>query len=200
MELFRASWRYQVAAAVLFGLGIALLIFGQRYFAGSWVVILSIVMFAIALIVMLIGGAITMIRKFPEYKSAIVEQYAYRIIGVMIMPLGYVGSLLFKGPIAYEKELAQGVLTASSVLMALSGVLLGIARFPATKQGPQEIVSGLFKLALISSLFSGFATMFLVLFWYAKATSGFLEWAGCAFVVQLGYLLLFLLFPKYYSR
>ena len=200
MEFLRASWKYLVASAVLIGLGISLPIFGQRYFSGSWVGILSLVIIMIGLIVMSIGGAIVTIRKFPQFKSAIVERYAYRIIGVMIMPLGYVCSLLFNGPIAYEKELAQGILTASSVLMALSGVLLTIARFPKTKPGPQDIMYRLFRGTLIFSLLAGFVAMFLVLFWYAKATSGFLEWAGFSFFVQLGYVLLFLFFPKYYTK
>jgi glucose uptake protein GlcU len=200
MEFLRASWRYLVASVVLFGLGISLTIFGQRYFTGNWVNILSLIIIMIALIVVLIGGAITTIRKFPQFKATTVERYTYRIIGVMIMPLGYFCGELFNGPIVYEKELAQGFLTASSVLMALSGVLLTIARFPKTKPGPQDIMSGLFKVTLIFSLLAGFVTIFLVFFWYAKATSSFLEWAGFSFFVQLGYVLLFLFFPKYYLR
>lgn len=200
MEFLRASWRYLVASVLLYGIGISLLIFGQRYLDGSWVGILSVIIIIIGTIVILIGGAITTIRKFPQFKSATIEKYAYTLISVMIMPLGYVCGLLFNGPIAYEKELAQGVLTASSVLMALSGVLLTIARFPRTKPGPQDIVTGLFKGTLTLSLFAGFASMFLVLFWFAKAKSGFLEWAGFTFFVQLGYVLLFLFFPKYYTR
>jgi hypothetical protein len=200
MEFLRAFWRYWVASAVIFGLGISLNILGHRYFSGSWVDILSLVIIMIGLIVPSIGYAIVTIRKFPRFKSITVEHYTYSIIGVMMMPLGYVFSTLFNGPIAYEKELAQGFLTASSVLMALSGVLLTIARFPKTKTGPQDMMSMMFKGTLILSLLAGFVTIFLVFFWYAKATSNFLEWAGFSFFVQLGYVLLFLFFPKYYLR
>ena len=201
MEFLRASWRYLVAWAAITGLGVSLGIFGQRYFSGNWVGILSLVIIMIGLIVMSIGGAIVTIKKFPRFKAATLEWYAYRVVSlIVIFPIGYAAGLLFRGPITYEKELAQGLLTTSSVLVALSGVLLGIARFSVAKKPPWDMLARRFKIDLILSLFSGFVTMFLVLFWYAKATSGFLEWAGYSFFIQLACVVIFLFFPKYYTK
>lgn len=143
---------------------------------------------------------IAMMRAFPQNKMA-KEFSVFQILKLLVpFMLGIILFLLLRGPIAHEKELAGGILTASSIVLALSGVLLGIARFSAVKKTPEEILAGTFKLVLIFSVIAGLITIFLSLFWYAKGTSGFLEWAAVAFGTQLGYVLIFLFFPKYYLR
>jgi len=194
-------WRPLIAVAVLFCLGILLLVLRERHIVGDWANVLSIALIAFACILMMVSGTIVTIRKFPKYKDATIELNLQRIVQfIIVIPLGYATGKLLSGPIAYEKEFAQGLLTASSVLMALTGALLGIARFSATKETPTELVVSRFKMSLILSLFSGLTSIFLILFWYAKATFGFLEWACYTFCFQLGFILIFLFFPKYYLK
>ena len=111
---------------------------------------------------------------------------------------GLVLTLLFTGPVIYERELAQGILTCSSVLFALSSVLLGIARFSTSKNELEDLSADLVKAVLFFSLAAGLVCMFLVLFWYAKGDLGLLKWSCLSFFTQVGYVLTFLCFPKYY--
>jgi hypothetical protein len=203
MDLLRAIRRSLTAVVILFCLGILLLILRQRNVVGDWAGVLAIVLTVFAVIVLWISVYRATIKRSPnpKFRAATREFFAYRILRyIMIALIFFPAGLLFLGPITYEKELAQGLLTTSSVLVALSGALLGIARFSVAKKPPWDILAGRFKIDLILSLLSGFATMFLVLFWYARATSGFLEWAGYSFSIQLACIVVFLFFPKYYLK
>jgi len=194
-------WRYIIAFTVLICLGILLLILRGKNILGDWADVLFMVVMAFSLILITVSAAIFAIRKFPQHKDATIEWRTSRIVQLLIVfPLGYAVGKLFSGSIAYEKEFAQGLLTASSVLMALTGVLLGIARFSAAKETPEDLVATRFRMNLILSLFSGLASIFLILAWYAKANFGFLQWACYSFCVQLGFVLIFLFFPKYYLK
>ena len=180
---------------------IIVLILKARNITGDWVDVLFLVLTAFALIGVSVYTARDIIKKFPKHKDATIEWHVARIVQfLVVLLLGYAAGKLFSGPIAYEKEFAQGVLTASSVLMALTGVLLGIFRLPTAKKPLEDLVVSRFRLNLILSLFSGLASIFLILAWYAKANFSFLQWAFYPFCLQLCFVLAFLFFPKYYLK
>jgi hypothetical protein len=135
-------------------------------------------------------------------KGGPIRQYITLKVLSYVIPftLGLVFGWLLKTPLKHETDFIQGILTASSVLVGLSGVLLGIVRFPRPGNIAEEIVVGAFKVMLILSLLLGILTILLSLSWYAKGNSALLQGAVISFGSQLGYLLVFLLFPKYYLR
>jgi c-di-AMP phosphodiesterase-like protein len=200
MKFFKASWRYLIVFVVLTIIGILLLTIYQEENNSGWIKPLSVIILLFALFILNLGLRAALIKQFPKSKQFTSERFNYRFVQLLVAPIGFMLGMLFSGTIVYEKEFAEGILTASSVLMALSGVLLTIARFPRTKSELQNINNSIIRSTLLLSLFAGFACMFLVLFWFAKVESSFLEWAGLTFFIQFGYVILFLFFPKYYIK
>ena len=135
-------------------------------------------------------------------KGSLKRQFiAVRVLGFVIpFPIGLALGWLLLAPLVHEKDFVQGIFTASSVLIGLSGVLLGIVRFPRYANIAEKLLAGTFKAMLILSLVFGLLTIFLSLSWYAKAGFDFLRYAVMSFGCQLGYILVFLFFPKYYLR
>jgi hypothetical protein len=202
MDFIRFNWRYWIAALIFLCLSLSLMIFPECFvnFIGQWINILSFGFAALAIIIISAGGSIFFIKKYPKLRG-IKELAIYRVVNhVVPLLLGYVFAHLIHEPIIYEKELAQGIMTSSSILLALSGVFLSIGRFSAKKKSIEEIMAGVFKTYLILSVVVGFITILLVLFWYSKASFSYLWWAIFTFGIQLGYILVFLLFPKYYLK
>jgi hypothetical protein len=209
VDLLRAMWKYLLLSAICICLAI-LLILGKvnswphlfaGFYASPWLDVLILALFFSNVVFISVGTVAVGIKKFPEHKGAHIEHGSRRIIGIAVsIVLGYSVSKLFSTPMVYEKEFAEGIMTASSVVIALSGALLAIAKFPATELSVEDIVASSFKLNLIVSLIAGLVTLFLILFWYAKATPSLLQWAVFSFAIELGNVMIFLFFPKYYLK
>jgi len=207
--LLRAMWKYLLLSAICICLAILLEVGKAHswphllagFYAGPWLDILFIALVISNFVFISVGAVAVGIKEFPEHKSAHIEHGRRMIISMVVtIVLGYSISKLFTTPIVYEKEFAEGIITASSVVTALSGALLAIARFPATKPSLGHMLASSFKLNLIVSLIAGPVTLFLILFWYAKATPSLLQWAVFSFAYQLLNVLIFLFFPKYYLK
>jgi hypothetical protein len=126
---------------------------------------------------------------------------AIKVLGFVIpFIIGWFLAWLIEKPPVHETDFVQGILTASSLLVGLSGVLLGIVRFPQHANIADKILVGTLKAMLILSLVLGMLTILFSLSWYAKGTSALLRCAVMSFGSQLGYVLMFLLFPKYYLK
>jgi hypothetical protein len=202
-------WKYLLSSAICACL-VLLLILGREnswprwlggFYASPWLDILFVALVISGLVLIRVGAVSVGIKKFPEYKRAHIENGRRMIIGTVVSAvLGFSISKLFSTPMVYEKEFAEGIMTASSVVIALSGALLAIARFPTTKPTVEDIVASSFKVSLIVSLIAGLVTLFLILFWYAKATPSLLQWAVFPFAFQLLSVMVFLFFPKYYLK
>jgi len=199
MNLLKLFWKYLVVFLLLSSIGFVIL-FWQKENHGIWIRVLSWFLMLVALFILNIGGAMVAIKQYPKFKSYTIEHYTFRSIRLFTIPLGYIFGMLFSGQIQHEMELAQGFLTASSILTALCGVLLTIARFPKGKNSPQEINNSLIRSSLVFSLFAGFVCILFVLFWFAQSKSWLLEWAAMAFLIQFGNIFVFLFFPKYYLK
>lgn len=205
MSFLKEIWKYVVASVILGSLAFAMGMLSEvsdkpqwvSNFISGWGQISFLILIFSGSAIIVIGGAVAGFKRFPKFKKDIREYALYRIIGSAVpWVLGYLVAELLKGEIVYEKELVQGIFTGSSVVLALSGVLLGIARFSPKEKTPEEILTSIFKLHLILSVIAGLVTIFVLLFWYAKGDSKFLFWATFTFSVQLGYVLTFIFFPS----
>ena len=182
-------------SAAIFAL-LAVLVFIFHSTLPRWVLTLLLV-FLLMLIPISFG--ILAARRFPKHTSTIARYTVYLSLSTIIpLGLGYLMSLLFKGPITHEKELVQGILTVSSILLALNGVMLRLAKFPEDNETPEGLIAGCFRANLVFSLLAGLVTIFLALAWFANGTPNLIQWATFGLFVQLGCLLVFLLFPRYY--
>jgi hypothetical protein len=154
---------------------------------------------ALALITPWITVGILAAKRYPRLFPAVRKHVLFRSLGTIVpLVLGYIVSQVFKSPIVYEKELTQGILTASSILLALNGVMLRLAKFPDEDRIVEAITAWQLRVNLLLSLLAGLITIFLALAWFAHGTPNLIEWATFGLFVQLGYLLIFLLLPRYY--
>jgi uncharacterized membrane protein len=209
VDFLRAMRKYLLLSAICFCL-VILLALGKEnswphllagFYESPWLEVLIIALVISSFVFISVGGVAMGIKKFPEHKSAHIEHGRRMVIGMAVsMVLGYSISKLFSTPMVYEKEFAEGIMTASSVVTALSAALLAIAKFPATERSVEDILASSFKFNLIVSLIAGLVTLFLILFWYAQATPSLLQWAVFSFTVALLNVIVFLFFPKYYPK
>jgi hypothetical protein len=153
-----------------------------------------------AFVTFLIGTSVAMIRKFPKVKS-VKECVIFRGLNSIIpCVIGFGIAYLLSDPIAFPNEYAMGIIIISGLLLALSSVFLSIAKFSAKKETPEVLLDDTLKRYLIMSFLFGIIAIVLVLFWYAKGNFDLLWWATCFLGFQLGFVLIFLFFPKYYVR
>jgi small-conductance mechanosensitive channel len=171
------------------------------FYTSPWLDVLFVALLISNFTFLSVGTVTVAIKRFPKYRSGYIEQGRMMIIGTAAsVLLGYSISKLLSTPIVYEKEFASGIMTASSVVIALSAALFAIAKFPATERGVEDYLANPFKISLIVSLIAGLVTLFLTLFWYAKDIPSLLQWALFSFAYQLLSVMVFLFFPKYYAK
>ena len=94
----------------------------------------------------------------------------------------------------------QALITASSISMGIAGVLLTIARFRHSKDESLTLFGSRLKTSLIFSILYGFAALVIMLIWYTNPSLTLLQWASVLFLGQTTNIVLFLLFPQYYTR
>jgi uncharacterized membrane protein len=177
VDFLRAMRKYLLLSAICFCL-VILLALGKEnswphllagFYESPWLEVLIIALVISSFVFISVGGVAMGIKKFPEHKSAHIEHGRRMVIGMAVsMVLGYSISKLFSTPMVYEKEFAEGIMTASSVVTALSAALLAIAKFPATERRVEDILASSFKFNLIVSLLNVIVFLFFPKYYLKK--------------------------------
>jgi hypothetical protein len=106
---------------------------------------------------------------------------------------------ILKSPFAHIDGFAEAIITCSSILAAVAGVLLSMGIRSNLKDNLSRLFVTSVKNTLFFSFLAGFASMLSILCWYSKDEFGTLRWGAVFFLTQLCYLcavlILFLLRP-----